>query len=57
MGDDEPWWWTAEQLHEFLDQQGVPNELHEFEGEHEDTYWAEHVSDYLAFYSSAFHHQ
>jgi enterochelin esterase-like enzyme len=57
LGDADPWQWTAEQLHALLDDQGVPNELHEFEGEHDDTYWAEHVPDYLAFYSATLSHQ
>ncbi len=41
-----------EDLHAALVQNGVPHEYNIFDGAHEDSYWAEHVPDYLAFYAA-----
>ena len=35
-----------------LTRYGVPHELHSFTGEHDETYWAAHIEDYLRWYGS-----
>ncbi len=40
-----------EQLHQALDASGVPHEYHVWPGAHEDSLWAGHLADYLAFYT------
>ncbi len=53
VGDGDPWWWSAEALSEALAERGIRHDFHYYVGEHDDTYWAAHVRDYLQFYDSA----
>ncbi len=53
IGDQDGWLLRADELHEALEAAGVPHEFQIFPGEHDGSYWAEHVTDYLYFYDAA----
>jgi enterochelin esterase-like enzyme len=38
----------------FLETKGILFDYHQFEGRHEESYWAAHVADYLKWYSDRF---
>ncbi len=53
IGDQDGWLPRADELHEALEEAGVPHEFHIFSGDHDGSYWSEHVTDYLYFYDAA----
>ncbi len=53
VGDEDPWLDRVEQLDETLEEAGVPHEFNVFPGEHDGSYWGEHIQDYLHFYDAA----
>ncbi len=53
IGEEDPWYARALQLHGNLLERGVEHEWHAWPGGHDGDYWTEHVPDYLRFYSQA----
>ena len=50
IGRDDPEWESAQAFAEQLDQNGIPHEWYLFNKGHSETYWAEHISQYLLWY-------
>jgi len=51
IGERDPYLIQAQPLHEALTAAGVPHEWRVNEGTHDETYWREHLDDYLIWYS------
>lgn len=54
IGEDDPWVFSARELHQALLDQAVDHAYAELPGTHEAEYWQANQSDYLRFYSAAF---
>lgn len=50
IGRDDPEWGSAQTFADQLDQNGVPHEWYLFTGEHSESYWADHLEQYLLWY-------
>ncbi len=50
IGRDDPEWKTAQTLASLLDQNGVPHEWYLFNQGHSESYWADHLEQYLLWY-------
>ncbi|MFC1959936.1 alpha/beta hydrolase [Chloroflexota bacterium] len=46
---------SIEKLHQALLAQDISHDYHVWPGDHDGTYWAQHVREYLAFYARAWH--
>ncbi len=51
--EHDPWKDQDNKMHQNLDKRNVSNEMHQFPGNHGGSYWHDHVSDYLNFYSKS----
>jgi len=54
VGDGDPYLRATTSLHSILLARGIPHQWNVYPGPHDNSYWSEHTSDYLVFYSSAF---
>jgi enterochelin esterase-like enzyme len=52
VGEDDWVLSGMEELHAALTAAGVAHDYHIFNGYHDDSYWSEHVAEYLAFYAA-----
>jgi enterochelin esterase-like enzyme len=50
IGRDDPEWQSAKSFADQLDQNGVPHEWYLFTGEHSESYWSDHLVQYLLWY-------
>ncbi|MBV9357748.1 MAG: hypothetical protein JO023_19725, partial [Chloroflexi bacterium] len=51
--EHDPWKDQDNKIHQNLDKRNISNEMHQFPGNHGGSYWHDHVTDYLNFYSKA----
>jgi enterochelin esterase-like enzyme len=51
--EHDPWKDQDNKVHQNLDKRNISNEMHQFPGSHGGSYWHDHVTDYLNFYSKA----
>jgi enterochelin esterase-like enzyme len=57
IGEEDPWYSRALELHEALVARGIDHEFHVWPGGHDGEYWTSHIPDYLRYYSYALTHR
>ena len=53
-GDQDPYRDRQRQLEQELVAEGIPHQYHPWQGNHDGSYWAGHLNDYLRYYTAAF---
>lgn len=52
LGEEDPYGEYTRRLREMLTDRGIPHEWHLYPGGHKETYWRDHLPEYLRWYSS-----
>lgn len=53
-GDQDPYRDKQLQLEQQLTTEGIPHQYHAWQGNHDGSYWAGHINDYLRYYAASF---